>query len=73
MSEYIPVTHELRSLVAAVTGYAELLESRPDEEAVRLAAQRLGEATERLRTTLDEVLAVVEAFPAVAQRLRELR
>jgi signal transduction histidine kinase len=73
VSEYIPVTHELRSLVAAVTGYAELLESRPDEEAVRLAAQRLGEATERLRTTLDEVLAVVEAFPAVAQRLRELR
>jgi signal transduction histidine kinase len=67
------VTHELRSLVAAVTGYAELLETRPDEETVRLAAERLGEAAERLRTTLDEVLAVVEAFPAVAQRLRELR
>ena len=73
MSEYVPVTHELRSLVAAVTGYAELLETRPEEEVVRLAAQRLGEAAERLRTTLDEVLAVVEAFPAVAQRLRELR
>jgi signal transduction histidine kinase len=70
---YIPVTHELRSLVAAVAGYAEILETRRDEESARLAAERLGEAVQRLRSTLEEVLAVVEALPPAAQRLRELR
>jgi signal transduction histidine kinase len=66
--EFIPVAHDLRGLVAAAVGFAELVRVRGDEE----AAARLGEVLDRLRATLERVLSVVEADPEVARRLRQL-
>ena len=49
--------HELRTPLAAISGYAELLETR-DDEATRLeAARMIAASVERLRTTLDSLLA----------------
>jgi signal transduction histidine kinase len=71
--EFIPIVHELRGLVAATVGFTELLRTKRDEETLREAAARLSEVVERLRTTLERVLAEVEADPAVSRRLRELQ
>ena len=49
--------HELRTPLAAISGYAELLATR-DDEAMRLEAARMITASaQRLRVTLDRLLA----------------
>jgi signal transduction histidine kinase len=51
------IDHELRTPLTAISGYAELLATR-DDEATRLEAARMITASaERLRATLDRLLA----------------
>jgi len=49
--------HELRTPLAAISGYAELLETREDEATRLEAARMIAASVERLRTTLDNLLA----------------
>lgn len=55
------LAHELNTPISVIVGYAELLESRSGEEATREAAALIKEAAERLRTTVDRLLADVRA------------
>jgi len=50
------LAHELRTPVAVIIGYAELLANRADEGTRLEAAARIKEAGERLMATLDERL-----------------
>lgn len=52
-----PVAHELKTALAMVVGYAELLQTRDDPEIRRQAPRRILEAAERLSGTLEAVLA----------------
>lgn len=52
--------HELRTPLAVIAGYAELLAARDDDQTRLEAARSIGEAVERLRGTLDRVLAELE-------------
>ncbi len=49
--------HELKTALAMVVGYAELLQTRDDPEIRRQAPSRILEAAERLSATLEAVLA----------------
>lgn len=54
------VEHDMRSAIAVVLGYAELLRMRDDEELRLEASDRLIEAAGRLRDLLDGLLATLE-------------
>jgi two-component system sensor histidine kinase BarA len=49
--------HELRTPLAAIVGYAELLEARGDEKTRLEAARMISTSAERLGTALDCLLA----------------
>jgi len=53
--------HEVKTPLAIIAGFAELLAARDDERTRREAAARITEATERLRNTFDDLLAGVAA------------
>jgi signal transduction histidine kinase len=53
--------HEVRTPLAIITGFAELLAARDDERTRLEAAARTTEASERLRNAIDDLLAGVAA------------
>lgn len=67
------VAHELKTPLAVITGYAELLGARDDERTRREAAPRILEAAERLAGAVDRLLLVVTGDEALAQRLAAAR
>ena len=57
--EFSELVHDLKTPLAMIVGYAELLQTRPDDEEIRREAPALIiEAAERLGRTLDEALAL---------------
>lgn len=55
------VEHELRTPISVIVGYAELLEQRATEAAQREAARHIRDAAERLRATVEQLLADARA------------
>jgi len=55
------LAHELNTPIAVIVGYAELLEKRVEEPAHREAAVHIREAAQRLRSTVDRLLAEARA------------
>lgn len=51
------LVHELKTPLSVILGYAELLETRSDEQTRRKAAAGIRDAAERLRSTVDRLLA----------------
>ena len=51
------LAHSLRTPLAVITGYAELLKHRDDETTRREAAVQIAAAAERLADAIDELLA----------------
>jgi nitrogen-specific signal transduction histidine kinase len=51
------LAHELNTPISVIVGYAELLELRSEEATTREAAGLIKEAAERLRSTVDRLLA----------------
>ena len=54
------VAHALRTPLAVIAGYAELLQARDDERTRREAADRIAEAAARLSSEIDRVLNMLE-------------
>ena len=68
------LAHELRTPLAAIRGFAELLQARDDERTRVEASARIMEAAERLSTAIDALLAAVaEAGDDLALTLGEPR
>lgn len=57
------VAHEIRNPVAAIKGYAQLMEEGVGEDAGRRAARTIREETERLQRTVDAVLGYARNAP----------
>jgi len=55
------LAHELKTPLAIIVGFAELLGARDDERTRIEATKRIMEASERLREALDDLLAGVAA------------
>jgi len=55
------LSHELKTPLAVIVGFAELLSARDDDRTRLEAAKRITEASERLRDALDDLLAGVAA------------
>ncbi|HMJ00551.1 MAG TPA: histidine kinase dimerization/phospho-acceptor domain-containing protein [Gaiellaceae bacterium] len=55
------LAHELKTPLAIIVGFAELLGARDDERTRVEAAKRITDASERLRDALDDLLAGVAA------------
>ena len=55
------LAHELRTPLAVIAGFAELLQARDDERTREEAALRISEATGQLRSVVDDLLAGVAA------------
>ena len=53
------LAHELKTPLAMIVGYAELLQTRQDDEIRAEAPQRILEAAERLAASIDELVALV--------------
>lgn len=53
------LAHALRTPLAVIIGYAELLQARDDERTRREAAHRITEAAERLSTEIEQLLDVL--------------
>ena len=55
------LAHELKTPLAVIVGFAELLGARDDERTRLEASKRIAEASERLRDVLDDLLTGVAA------------
>ena len=67
------VAHELRTPIAAISGFAELLRIRDDEHLRLEAAEQILIGTSRLSKFVDELVAVLEADAELTIRLMEAR
>jgi signal transduction histidine kinase len=60
-AELSTLAHELKTPLAVIAGFAELLAARDDERTRLEASARIKEATERLGNAFDDLLAGVAA------------
>jgi signal transduction histidine kinase len=67
------ISHELKTPIAVISGYAELLAARADERTRLAAASQIGEAAERLLVAVDGLLEAIEREPALAEALASAR
>jgi signal transduction histidine kinase len=61
--------HELKTPIAVIAGYAELLGAREDERTRLDASAQIQAATERLTRVVDDLLQAVEQNPDLAAAL----
>jgi signal transduction histidine kinase len=55
------IAHELKTPLAVITGFAELLEARDDDRTREEAAMRIVQASDRLAKVIDDLLAGIAA------------
>lgn len=67
--ELSALSHALKTPLAVITGFAELLGARDDDRTRLEAAKRITEASEQLSARLDELLAAAQADADLAKRL----
>ena len=67
------LAHELRTPIAAIAGFAELLRARDDERLRLEAAEQILSGTSRLARFVDELVGMLEADEALALRFIEAR
>ena len=60
-AELSALAHELKTPLAVIAGFAELLVARDDEQTRREAGRRIMDASDRLSKTVDDLLAGVAA------------
>jgi signal transduction histidine kinase len=65
--------HELRTPIAVIAGYAELLGVRADERTRIEAAKEIGRAAARLSDAVDDLVAALERDPELAAALAAAR
>jgi len=58
--EFAELAHRLKTPVAAIRGFAELLATRGDAETLRVAPAAIHEAAEQLAAVVDDVLRAFE-------------
>jgi signal transduction histidine kinase len=71
--ELAELAHELKTPVAAIKGFAELLATRDDEDSRREAAAQIAVGIERLEKSIDDILALFGEEPQLVARLAESR
>jgi signal transduction histidine kinase len=67
------VAHELKTPIAVIAGYAELLGARDDDRTRREAAKEIGLAATRLAQAVDDLLDSLERDSALAAALAAAR
>jgi two-component system, NtrC family, sensor histidine kinase HydH len=67
------LAHELKTPIAAIRGFAELLEARDDEATRREASVQILTGVTRLSEAIDELLAAFLADPELPLRLAQAR
>lgn len=67
------LAHELKTPLAAITGFAELLRHRDDDHTRREAPRLIGEAAERLSKVVDDLVEILHADPELALRIARAR
>jgi signal transduction histidine kinase len=66
------LSHELKTPLAAIAGFAELMQNRDDDRTRIEGSARILEAAERLSTGIDRLLgAIAREDEAVVQRLAD--
>ena len=70
-SDLSGLAHELKTPLAVIAGFAELLQARDDDETRRQAATHIAEASERLSKAIDRLLAAAGSDGDLARQLLE--
>jgi signal transduction histidine kinase len=71
--EYSALAHELKTPLAVIIGFAELLAARDDERTREEATKRILEASSRLSDALDDFLEIIFENEQLARGLMEAK
>lgn len=71
--EHSALAHELKTPLAVISGFAELLAVRDDERTRREAAEQILEASSKLSAAIDDVLEILAEDEQLARGLLEAR